>query len=296
MNWLIGSWKKISVFIGITILFYATLFLLLQHKLRDGANEIPDNTASEFKRLLGNGDHLYPALAEFRPIELDGTAGTFIMIYDSTGTAIINSARLHKIAPMLARSALLQAKVEGRNALTWQPKKGVREAVVIMPYSGPYDSGYIAVGQSLKAAEQQIRMLKYLLPLAAILTVILGLFFAAIYSRFMKWAFTTYTLCSNRVKETAPPLVKWLRRYLIYVIRALIINTSIICGTLLRWGSLQPDSIKTITTILVLGYIGLFLTLETHKVNNIEKLIYAVFFLSCSVHFAIYFIADSLKI
>jgi AAA+ superfamily predicted ATPase len=54
---------------------------------------------------------------------------------------------------------VLRAAQGHRTELTWQPRDGVRSAIVVLPFHGPQGTGTVMVGRSLTEVEKRETLL-----------------------------------------------------------------------------------------------------------------------------------------
>jgi len=81
------------------------------------------------------------------PIEEDPAA--YLVFFDATGTPLAGTGVLGGQPPRLPDGVLATAAKQGVDRLTWEPTKGVRQAIVVRP-AGP---GFVMSGRSLAYAE-----------------------------------------------------------------------------------------------------------------------------------------------
>ena len=94
------------------------------------------------------------------------------MIYNATSTLIGSSALLNGKNPSFPTLVFNYVRTHGQWRQTWQPAPGVREAVVVAPYSGT-SSGFLVVGRSLKEIEIRENQTLLLSGLAGIIALVL---------------------------------------------------------------------------------------------------------------------------
>jgi hypothetical protein len=99
----------------------------------------------------------------------------FVVVYDASDAPLASNARLDGALPAPPAGVLDAAVATGRNAVTWQPRPGVRIATVSVPWSG----GTVLAGRSLRVVEER-EDLALLLAAAAGLAGLVALTVAAI--------------------------------------------------------------------------------------------------------------------
>lgn len=75
-------------------------------------------------------------------------------MFDGSGRVLASTGVLDGATPEPPAGVLLAAR-EHRNTLTWQPRSGVRSAIVVMPYRSLTASGSVLVGRSLTEVEKR---------------------------------------------------------------------------------------------------------------------------------------------
>ncbi len=165
MSTSIGS-KKILYSAFIAWLPFAATIIVLSgmiycaawNNYRSNANDPQVQIAEDVVIAIGQGqpaDGLVPALGT---TELGSTLSPFLMVFNATGTIIGSSISVDGKNPELAESVLAVAKTEGQNRTTWEPKVGVRAAVVIMPYKDSTGEGFVVAGRSLREVDARAKM------------------------------------------------------------------------------------------------------------------------------------------
>lgn len=105
-------------------------------------------------------------------IAMDTSLSPFIIVYDNSGKVLASSVELNGKTPTLPPGVLdmttwknpivghhLTIDVPANESrFTWQPRDDVRDAAVIVHYSG-VNSGYVLVGRSLSEVEKRIEQL-----------------------------------------------------------------------------------------------------------------------------------------
>jgi len=88
-------------------------------------------------------------------IDLADSLANSVIVLDQHGVVLASTARLDGATP-IPPSAALRATDGGRtNTVTWQPRPGIRQAAVIVGFTGPRGSGTVVVSRSLRLVEQR---------------------------------------------------------------------------------------------------------------------------------------------
>lgn len=126
-------------------------YLAVQQELRIGANDIPQQLAEDGARALDSGAGPASVVGQ-EPVPIETSLAPFVAIYDEQGALLASNGSLDGKPPAVPIGVLRAARSTGRDAVTWQPRDGVRSALVVLPWEG----GTIAAGRSLRVIETRI--------------------------------------------------------------------------------------------------------------------------------------------
>jgi len=142
--------------VALTVAAFVTV-AAVQQDLRIGANDLPQQLAEDGARALDGGAS--PAsVAGAGTVPVETSLAPFLAVYDSTGTLLATDGSLDGGPPTIPAGVLQAAKATGRDSVTWQPRPGVRVAVVAVPWQG----GTVASGRSLRVVESRIDAIQWL--------------------------------------------------------------------------------------------------------------------------------------
>jgi hypothetical protein len=149
-------------------------YLAVQQDLRIGANDVPQQLSEDGARALDAGADTSTVVGAV-PVAIETSLAPFTAVYDEQGTLLASNGSLDGKAPVVPLGVLRSARATGRDAVTWQPRAGVRVALVVLPWHG----GTIAAGRSLRVIETRIDAIGALMGLGwlvgvAILAVVAG--------------------------------------------------------------------------------------------------------------------------
>ena len=142
------NWLPLAVTIT---LLCGLIYVAAQQNYRMSANDPQIQLAEDVRTEILQGQSP-KAFIPVRKLELSKTLATFIMLYDEKGSIIGTSVTLDGKNPVIPQGVLDNAKNNGQTKITWQPKNGVREALVVYYYKGQ-QAGYVAIGRSLREVE-----------------------------------------------------------------------------------------------------------------------------------------------
>jgi hypothetical protein len=156
--------------------------VVAQQGLRQGADDPQHQMAEDAVARLDAG--VPPAtVVEGPTIDLGGSLAPFLVIYDSAGNVVATDGRLDGVAPVPPSGVLETATAAGIDRVTWQPRPGVRMAVVVLPWAG----GTVLAGRSLRRVEEIEANLERISAVGAIGIVAV----AAVASAFAAWVWST---------------------------------------------------------------------------------------------------------
>lgn len=144
--------KKLTVvgsLLAITI-FWLGVYIIGQQIRRQAANHPQMEMVEEAKEKLANGGEITSVVPP-KIVDIPTSLEPFMIIFNENGEVVTASVRLDGKTPVVPKGVLDYAKVKGINKVTWQPRAGVREATVVIPY--PH--GWILAGRSLSVVETE---------------------------------------------------------------------------------------------------------------------------------------------
>ena len=135
-------------------------YVSVQQVLRGGANDpqvqLAEDGAAALtagagpESLVGAGSAVV-GLAGAGVVDVATSLAPFVVVYDAAGAPLASNGRLDGTLPVPPVGVLRAAAGSGRNAVTWQPRSGVRIATVTVPWSG----GTVLAGRSLRVVEER---------------------------------------------------------------------------------------------------------------------------------------------
>ena len=123
-------------------------------------------------------------------VDIAASLAPYLVIFDDAGEPIATSAMLDGQAPRLPRGVFDYVRRHGEDRITWQPRPGVRSAIVVTRINGERP-GFVLAGRSLREVEKRERQLTATVGLAwvaalagsFVATVVLGLIWHRVRSR-----------------------------------------------------------------------------------------------------------------
>jgi hypothetical protein len=144
--------RAILVFLPLAILatgLAGLVYLVAQQEGRWLANDPQVQLAEDAAARLDAGGRPSDQVGPVR-VEIARSLAPFVVVYNATGTILATDGTLDGQPPALPAGVLEGARSSGRNAVTWQPRPGVRVATVTVPWSG----GSVLAGRSLQLVEE----------------------------------------------------------------------------------------------------------------------------------------------
>lgn len=129
-------------------------YVVMQQTVRRGANQPQLEMAAVTVERLGAAGLGTRGVCEPSCIDIASSLEPFLIVLDESGQVLMSEATLGGHVPVPPRGVLETAKRDGRNVLTWQPRRSVRLALVVQHFANQRTSGYVLAGRSLAIAEQ----------------------------------------------------------------------------------------------------------------------------------------------
>ncbi|MFA5130308.1 MAG: hypothetical protein WC477_05340 [Patescibacteria group bacterium] len=145
-------------------------YIASQQVLRQDANDPQIQIVEDASAAFSAGQQVPTQDAAGTQTDIAKSLSTFIVIYNSTGTAVFSTGVLNDAAPVPPKG-VLDTAAKGEVRVTWQPQKGLRYAIVAAPYTSSDGSGVVLAGRSLREVERREMILGIQFLLAWILSV-----------------------------------------------------------------------------------------------------------------------------
>jgi hypothetical protein len=171
---LLSAWLPIAI---VATAMCGILYVVAQQSYRMGANDVPKQVAEDAAAAAGRGAP--PAgVVGSATVDLAKSLAPFVAVFNTAGELVASSARLDGATPAPPAGVLAAARVSGLNAVTWQPKAGVRMATVTVVV--PSGEGFtVMAGHSLREAEAHIEQLGQLVGFGWLVALVAS--FAAVF-------------------------------------------------------------------------------------------------------------------
>jgi hypothetical protein len=126
------------------------VYTAIQQDLRMGANDPQLQLAEDAARAL-DGGALAGTLVGTSRVDVAVSLAPFIVIFDPAGHVLATDGQLDGHDPIPPLGVLDAARQDPPNAVTWEPRAGVRVATVTVPWNG----GTVLAGRSLREVERR---------------------------------------------------------------------------------------------------------------------------------------------
>lgn len=159
---------KIKLLIPLAIVIsviFGTMYVCAQQILRQGANDPQIQVSEDLAARLGSGGQI--GTLSNRTIDVAKSLATYYVVYDKSGKAIEGTATLDGQMPELPGGIFDYVRTHGQTRVTWQPKNGVRSAIVVTKYS----DGFAMSGRSLREVEKRENQILILVVLGWAITM-----------------------------------------------------------------------------------------------------------------------------
>lgn len=161
---------------AVVIVSAVSLYVVAQHIQRTTANDPQYELARDAAADLILGEE--PALVVTGvPVDITQSLAPFTVIYDTEGDVLATNATGVEedfLTPPL--EMLNEARSDGINEVTWQPRKDLRYASVIQHWRGELGEGTVLVARSLELVEKRATQTLSL----AFVALVIGLIIAAL--------------------------------------------------------------------------------------------------------------------
>ena len=157
----------------ITVIF-GVIYATVQQGYRTGANDPQLQMARDIKTRLSEGRPVDIFFTD--TVDISQSLATVAVLYDADGKPLLSSGYLNGKMLQLPAGVFDYVKTHNEDDITWQPRAGVRMAIVVVSSPG----GFIAVGRSLQEVEIREHDLVIMVFMGWIICIGLLLVFAAV--------------------------------------------------------------------------------------------------------------------
>ncbi len=123
----------------------------IQQQLRQGADDPQHQLAEDAAAALNAGAPPASVVGSGH-VDIAASLAPFVAVYDESGHLLAAGGELDGAGPNPPIGVLDTARRQGVDRVTWQPRPGVRVALVVVPWTG----GTALAGRSLRRVEDNV--------------------------------------------------------------------------------------------------------------------------------------------
>ena len=161
----------------------ALAYMTVQQNYRESLNDPQVQIAEDAARALVSGVIPAELVPRDQSIDIAQSLATWIAVYDEKGVGVESNGVLDGAPPRVPQGVLDAAaanagkdtNIPGQNRVSWQPRAGVRSAVVVQHFTGPKMNGFVAVGRNMREVEDHEAQLTSTIFYSWILTLLVTL-------------------------------------------------------------------------------------------------------------------------
>jgi hypothetical protein len=127
-------------------------YVAMQQVIRQSANDPQIQLAEDAASKLAGGQPLQ-LVVPTEKVDIASSLAPYLIVFDANGNPIAASGQLDGQMPSIPNGIFDYVKQNGEDRLTWQPRPGVRSAVVVTQFKSATTSGFVLAGRSLREVE-----------------------------------------------------------------------------------------------------------------------------------------------
>lgn len=151
----LSIWFVLAV---ITTILCGFVYVAVQQNLRQNANDPQIQLSEDLASKLASGAAI-DSVIPHEAVDIEKSLATFVLVANNAGESVQSSGELDGQMPKIPLGVFEYVRSHGQDRVTWQPKTGVRQAIVVSRYEGSSGSGFVVVGRSLREVERREREL-----------------------------------------------------------------------------------------------------------------------------------------
>lgn len=133
------------------------IYLAGQQNYRQEANDPQYQMAEDAANAISRGTDP-KSVVSGTVAELNSSLSPYLVIYDEQKNPVASTVVLNGQVPHLPSGVFQFVETKGVDVITWKPREGMRQALVVTKTSGK-NLFYVASGRSLRLTEQRIALL-----------------------------------------------------------------------------------------------------------------------------------------
>jgi hypothetical protein len=172
---ILKSWLPLAATVT---LLCGIIYITVQQTYRSNANDPQNQMAEDAVTSLRTGADP-KTIVSSGTMEISQSLKPYLIVYDDQGNPLASDGFLNGKIPTLPNGVLDYTRSHGGNAITWQPRSGVRSALVILPFLGT-TKGCVVAGRSLRMVEERESMLVSHIGIGWVVSMVLLLILAVL--------------------------------------------------------------------------------------------------------------------
>jgi hypothetical protein len=154
----------------IVTLLCGLIYTSVQQSHRSAANDPQLQMARDIANSLNNNRSPNRLFADSIPIDISKTLAPFVVLYNKNGEPVQSTGLLDGNFPKLPNGVFDFSRKNQEDVITWQPRRGIRMAMVVEYVQSPNIS-FVAVGRSLLEVENRVQNLTFMVFIAWIICI-----------------------------------------------------------------------------------------------------------------------------
>jgi hypothetical protein len=136
---------------AVLILMSGLIYVSVQQNYRQSLNDPQIQMAEDAAAALANGEQPQDLIPQSK-VDMAKSLAPYLIIFDEKGQPVASSVQLDGKTPAVPAGVFDYTKNKGEDRISWEPRKGVRSAAVIVYYNGA-SSGFVLAGRSMREVE-----------------------------------------------------------------------------------------------------------------------------------------------
>lgn len=155
MNKFLTVFRNWFAYAAMITLVCGVIYVTVQQSYRMSANDPQFQADGDAAIAIGKGADPKTLTDKGPTVDISQSLALWLIIYDAQGSVAATNATLDGTVPRFPKAVLDHVRNSGIDALTWQPRSGIRQATVSV-HTNDYT---VVAGRSLRLTEQRISLL-----------------------------------------------------------------------------------------------------------------------------------------
>ena len=140
-------------------LVFGTIYVTSQQVIRQYANDPQIQISEDLAGRISDGTKPADIISNDK-INIGKDQGTYVVLYNSDKQPVSGNGYLDGTLPTIPSGVFDIAKTNGEHIVTWQPRKGIRQAIVVTAIKN--SGGFVVSGRSLRETEDRTSKITFL--------------------------------------------------------------------------------------------------------------------------------------